>query len=91
MDQHDNLGGLSPNSPSVALCVASFADDDDELRKNVPEDQILDITVTCDGWYLGQARIPVSLWHCSGGVMEVWKSAGCGSTEQALPGLCHTP
>ena len=22
--------------------------------------------------------------------MEDWKSAGCGSTEQALPGLCHT-
>ena len=21
--------------------------------------------------------------------MEVWKSAGCGNTEQALPGLCH--
>ena len=22
--------------------------------------------------------------------MEDWKSAGCGSTEPALPGLCHT-
>ena len=22
--------------------------------------------------------------------MEDWKSPGCGSTEQALPGLCHT-
>ena len=49
MDQPDNLGGLSPNSPSVALCVASFADDDAKLRKNVPEDQVLDTTVTCDG------------------------------------------
>ena len=28
---------------------ASFADDAAELRKDVPEDQILDITVTCDG------------------------------------------
>ena len=28
---------------------ASFADDAAELRKNVPEDQVLDITVTCDG------------------------------------------
>ena len=28
---------------------ASFADDDAELRKDVPEDQVLDITVTCDG------------------------------------------
>ena len=27
----------------------SFADDAAELRKNVPEDQVLDITVTCDG------------------------------------------
>ena len=27
----------------------SFADDDAELRKNVPEDQVLDITVTCGG------------------------------------------
>ena len=106
MDQPDNLGGLSPNSPSVALCVASllpsqihvireicsheshrqeetfcgmmgmlppvsqrayttqnqklfvasgdvreasFADAAAELRKDVPEDQVLDITVTCDG------------------------------------------
>ena len=109
MDQPDNLGGLSSNSPSVALCVgsllpsqihvrreiwrrasheshrqgetfcgmigmlppvsqrayptqnqklfvassdvreASFADDAAELRKDVPEDQVLDITVTCDG------------------------------------------
>ena len=28
---------------------ASFADDAAELRKDVPEDQVLDITVTCDG------------------------------------------
>ena len=28
---------------------ASFADDAAELRKNMPEDQVLDITVTCDG------------------------------------------
>ena len=28
---------------------ASFADDVAELRKDVPEDQVLDITVTCDG------------------------------------------
>ena len=28
---------------------ASFANDAAELRKNVPEDQVLDITVTCDG------------------------------------------
>ena len=28
---------------------ASFADDAAELRKNVPEDQVLDITVTCEG------------------------------------------
>ena len=28
---------------------ASFADDAAELRKNVPEDQVLDITVSCDG------------------------------------------
>ena len=28
---------------------ASFAYDASELRKNVPEDQVLDITVTCDG------------------------------------------
>ena len=28
---------------------ASFADDVAELRKDVPEDQVLDITLTCDG------------------------------------------
>ncbi len=28
---------------------ASFADDAAELRKDVPEDQVLDIIVTCDG------------------------------------------
>ena len=28
---------------------ASFADDAAELRKDVPEDQVLDITETCDG------------------------------------------
>ena len=28
---------------------ASFADAAAELRKDVPEDQVLDITVTCDG------------------------------------------
>ena len=28
---------------------ASFADDAAELRKDVPEDQVLDITVTCHG------------------------------------------
>ena len=28
---------------------ASFADDAAELRKDVPEDQVLDISVTCDG------------------------------------------
>ena len=39
----------------------------------------------------GPGWIPVSLLRCSGGIMEDWKSAGCGSTEQALPGLCHTP
>ena len=31
------------------LQEASFADDAAELRKDVPEDQVLDITVTCDG------------------------------------------
>ena len=36
----------------------------------MPEDQVLDITVTCDGT-LAKARTPVSLWHCSGGVIEV--------------------
>ena len=30
---------------------ASFADDAAELRKDVPEDQVLDITVTCDGTF----------------------------------------
>ena len=66
---------------------ASFADDPAELRKDVPEDQVLDITVTCDGTLPGED----SSLFMAFGVMEFWKSAGCGSTEQALPGLCHTP
>ena len=43
---------------------ASFADAAAKLRKDVPEDHVLDITVTCD------VPVPVSLWRCSGGVME---------------------
>ena len=42
------------SKPEVVCCLrrrreASFADDAAELRKDVPEDQVLDITVTCDG------------------------------------------
>ena len=33
---------------------ASFADDSTDLRKDVPEDQVLDITVTCDGTLAGE-------------------------------------
>ena len=33
---------------------ASFEDDAAELRKDVPEDQVLDITVTCDVPWLGE-------------------------------------
>ena len=33
---------------------ASFADAAAELRKDVPEDQVLDITVTCDGTWARQ-------------------------------------
>ena len=96
------MGKLPPVSQRVyttqnqKLFVASgeerdifFADAAAELRKDVSEDQALDITVTCDGtWARREFQslygvVVVASWN-----ME---SAGCGSTEQALPGLCHTP
>ena len=47
------------SKPEVVCCSgeerereASFANAAAELRKDVPEDQILDITVTCDGTWV---------------------------------------
>ena len=55
---------------------ASFADAVVELRKDVPEDQVLDITVTCDGtWARREFRslfgvVVVASWK-SGKVLDV--------------------
>ena len=58
---------------------ASFADAAAELRKDVPEDQVLDITVTCDGTWARQGFL--SLYGIV--VVASWKSesAGCRSIE----------
>ena len=49
---------------------ASFADAGAKLRKNVPEDQVLDITVTCDGTWA--RRGSQSLYGVV--VMASWKT-----------------
>ena len=63
---------------------ASFADAAAELWKDMPEDQVLGITVTYNGPWARQGS-----QRLYGIVVVVsWKS---GSTGQALPVLRHTP